>query len=97
MIRTFKRSKGVVYQVYGRAGGRQVYVSTHTSRRDAERAEKHFDAASRSAADLVAQAKADAARAALIPTAEAIGGTSDEGWSLFALLSEMRRGMRGNP
>ncbi|MFN0248112.1 MAG: tyrosine-type recombinase/integrase [Kofleriaceae bacterium] len=40
MIRRVERENGVRFQVYGRAGGKKVYVGTFTNERDANKAER---------------------------------------------------------
>ena len=43
MIKEIQRSDGTRYQVYGRRGGKKIYVSTHDTRKSAEKAEKRHD------------------------------------------------------
>lgn len=44
MIRKIDRADGTRFQVYARRGGKQVYVSTHDSRKEAQRAETRYQA-----------------------------------------------------
>lgn len=41
-IKKVQRADGIRYQVYGRRGGEKVYLSTHTSRREADEADEDF-------------------------------------------------------